>query len=73
MFAMFTEVLIGLEQTAYTTNEGESVEVCAAIFSPEEIDPNLIAIAMLTAVPGTADGMSKQDEILEHVLVHGFL
>lgn len=72
---MFTEVLIGLEQTAYTTNEGENVEVCAAIFSPKEIDPTLIAIARLTVIPGTADGMPKRDEILEHdiVLVHAFL
>lgn len=40
----------------YSVAEGDSVDVCAIILGPEQIAMGLEAFAMLTAVPGTADG-----------------
>ena len=48
--------MIGLEETVYSINEGDTVEVCAVVLGPEQISTGLQAFAMLSAVPDTADG-----------------
>lgn len=40
----------------YSVAEGDSVDVCAIILGPEQIAMGLEAFALLSAVPGTADG-----------------
>ena len=52
----YAEIQIGLEQTVYSMNEGETVEVCTVILGPDQIATGLVAYANLSAVPDTADG-----------------
>lgn len=51
-----TEIRIGLEETVYSINEGDTVEVCVAILGPDQISTGLEALATLSATPDTADG-----------------
>ena len=53
---MFIEILIGLEQTVYSIDEGQTAEICVAILGSTELAPEVSIIATLTAVPETAEG-----------------
>ena len=65
-----TEIQIGLEQTLYSMNEGETVEVCTVILGPEQIATGLQAYANLSAVPNTADGEKKLCSPITHYAIN---
>ena len=47
---------VGFSQPLYSVDEGETVEVCVDLFSPEVIDSDLFAVLSLSSSLGTASG-----------------
>ena len=47
---------VGFSQPLYSVDEGETVEVCVEVFSPDVIDGDVFALLGLSSSLGTASG-----------------